>query len=193
VLERCTPCENTPGSGKWAFNGTAFWGTTEGVHWTWNTAIAVAAQVPVSQFTTTIPASVIGYADTFGRGQKSTQTALDYLMSTARVSGNALGLTASTTHTLAGATQLGSGINQFSTVANSGDAATLAGLTSVGASMELYNDGAHPMAVFPPLSTVAIDGGSAGASVTLTNAKRCKFTLTSATTIESAQLGAPSA
>jgi hypothetical protein len=190
VLECCAPVESSPGSGKWAAPPA---GTPEGVHWYYGPALAVAGQVPVSRFSTSIPASVIGYADTYRRGQKTTQSALDYLMSTPRVSGIATGLAASTTHTLLGATQLGAGINIINTVANSGDAVTLAGLTNVGASMVVYNEGAHAAAVFPPLTTVAIDGGSIGASVMLTNSKRCEFRLTSATTIESAQLGAPSA
>lgn len=101
-------------------------------------------------------------------------------------------LVASTTHSIAGGTPCTAQINKFATVANSGDAGTLV-LTSPGDFQDVYNDGANPMAVYPPNSSTAIDGGSAGASVTLTNAKRCRYTLMAANTIESAQLGVPSA
>ena len=77
-------------------------------------------------------------------------------------------------------------------VANSGDAVTLPALTA-GQSVEVFNDGANPMKVFPNGASDTIDGGSGGASVTLTNAKRAKFICVAANTIISAQLGAVSA
>jgi hypothetical protein len=102
------------------------------------------------------------------------------------------GLTASTTQTLVGGLALTSSINRFTTVANANDAATLAAL-AVGQHQDVYNAGAHPMSVFPGASGATIDGGSAGAKVTLTNALRCRYTCIAANTIISAQLGAVSA
>lgn len=103
-----------------------------------------------------------------------------------------LGLTASTTHTIVGGTPLTAVVNQLSTVANSGDAVTLAAM-SIGQHQDIYNDGAHPAGVYPSASGIAIDGGSAGAAATLTNALRCRYTQVSATLVKSAQLGAVSA
>lgn len=102
------------------------------------------------------------------------------------------GIVASTTQTLAGATALTKDVNVIATVANADDAVKLPEM-EVGDSCEVYNDGANAASVFPSAATIAIDGGSAGAAVTLTNAKRAKFTQISATVIKSAQLGAVSA
>jgi len=102
------------------------------------------------------------------------------------------GLTASATQTLAGGTALTKRINRVTTVAASGNAVTLPAL-GIGQSVDIYNAGANPMKVFPNASGVAIDGGTAGASVTLTNALRCRFTCVAANTVISAQLGAVSA
>lgn len=99
------------------------------------------------------------------------------------------GITASTTQTLAGATALTTKINFVATAANSGDAVSLPPL-SPGQSVTVFNDGANPIKVFPAAANVQIDGGSAGAAVTLTNARRATFYCKSATAITSAQLGA---
>lgn len=104
----------------------------------------------------------------------------------------ATNLVASTTHTIVGGTQMTQQTSVFATVANSGDAGTLPVLNP-GQHADVYNNGANPMAVFPHTSSGNIDGAGAGASVTLTNAKRCRFTCVSTNVIISAQLGAPSA
>lgn len=101
------------------------------------------------------------------------------------------GITASTTHTLAGSTKLTAKTNYLSTVANASDAVGLP-VMAVGQSVEVFNDGAHPAAIWPP-ATVAIDNGSVGAAATLTNALRCTYRQKDATHIESSQLGAISA
>ena len=97
----------------------------------------------------------------------------------------ATGITASATQTLAGATKLTAKINVVSTSAASGNAVALPAMQP-GQSVTVFNDGANPI-------SVAIDGGSAGASVALANAKRCTFYCLSATVIKSAQLGVASA
>jgi len=102
------------------------------------------------------------------------------------------GLVASTTHTIAGGTPLKGEVNEVSTVANSGDAVTLLALQP-GQSQAVFNDGANPLAVYPASVSYAIDGGSAGAAATLTNAKRAVFFCTAANIIKSAQLGVASA
>ncbi len=102
------------------------------------------------------------------------------------------GITASATQTLAGATALTAEINIVATVAASGNAVKLPALQP-GQSVDVYNAGANPASVFPAASGVAIDGGSAGAAVTLTNGKRARFTCTAANTIVSAQFGVASA
>lgn len=85
------------------------------------------------------------------------------------------GLTASTTQTLVGALQLTGDYNNVTTVANSGDAVKLPAAT-LGARVWVTNSGGNPMGVFPQASTDIIDGGSAGAKVTCTNAKSAMFT-----------------
>ena len=102
------------------------------------------------------------------------------------------GITASTTHTIAGGTALTTEINVIATCASAGDAVTLPPLAP-GQSAEVYNAGAAAAGVYPAASGVAIDGGSAGAAVTLTNGKRAKFTCIAANVITSAQLGVASA
>lgn len=104
----------------------------------------------------------------------------------------ATGITASITQTLAGALALSSKINFVATAANSGDAVSLPTLLP-GQSVTIFNDGANPIKVFPSAASVAIDGASAGAAVTLTNAKRAVFYGKTATAVTSAQLGAISA
>lgn len=103
----------------------------------------------------------------------------------------ATGITASTTQTRAGGTALTKQVNVVSTAANSGDAVTLAAL-SAGDSQIVFNAGANPIKVFPNGASDTIDGGSAGAAVTLTNASRCEFICTAANVIISAKLGAVS-
>lgn len=102
------------------------------------------------------------------------------------------GIAASTTHSIAGGTALTTEINVIGTCANAGDAVTLPNLQP-GQSVEVYNAGAAAAGVYPYSASVAIDGGSAGAAVTLTNAKRARFTCTAANVIISTQLGAVSA
>jgi hypothetical protein len=103
-------------------------------------------------------------------------------------------LTAGTTHTLAGATPLTAQINVLATVANASDAAALpsANAAMVGSAVVVFNNGAHAAAIWPQAAD-AIDGGSAGAAVTLTNAKRCIYYCIAANTWISAQLGVTSA
>jgi len=103
-------------------------------------------------------------------------------------------LTAGTTHTLVGATPLPSQINDVTTVANASDAVALPSATAalVGTAIVVFNSGAHVAAVWPQAAD-AIDGGSAGASVALTNAKRCIYYCIAVNTWVSAQLGVASA
>lgn len=101
-------------------------------------------------------------------------------------------LTASATQTRAGGTALTKAINRVTTVATSGNAVTLPSLAA-GQSCIVINDGANPMSVFPNGASGTIDGGSAGAAVTLTNTKRARFICVATNTIISAQLGAVSA
>lgn len=101
-------------------------------------------------------------------------------------------LTASTTQTLAGGKALIYGLNRATTVANAGDAFTLPAAV-VGQEVILFNAGANACAVFPDASGSTIDGGTAGASVTLTNALRCRYICIAAGTWISSQLGAVSA
>jgi hypothetical protein len=110
----------------------------------------------------------------------------------------ATGLTASTTHSLAGALQLMAQINDVTTVANSGDCVKLPVPKAAGAAIVVFNAGADPMSVYPSGALDTIDGGSAGAAVTLTNAKRCIYfpiaiAANGAVTWVSAQLGVASA
>lgn len=104
----------------------------------------------------------------------------------------AVGLTASTTHTRPGATQMAAQVNVFGTVANAGDAGALVAMLP-GNHADVYNAGAHPMAVFPNGASDNIDGAGAGASVTLTNGLRCRYTCVATNVIISSQLGAASA
>lgn len=190
VVDFDAAVNSSPGSGLWPAPG----GTTDGVHWTYQVTLLAAFAVPVSQFVASQPAQTIAYADTYALGLRNTQVALDYLLSPngpLTVRRVAAGLTASTTHSGAGGTPLVVGVNQFSTVANAGDAATIPAL-AVGQSLDVYNDGAHAMAIYAQ-SGVSIDGLGSGSGAPLTNGKRCRFTCISAGVIESAQLGAVSA
>jgi hypothetical protein len=104
------------------------------------------------------------------------------------------GIVAGSTHTLAGATPLGSQTNIVATVAVSGDGVALPAATAaiVGTAIVAFNQGASPAAVWPQAAD-KIDGGSAGAAVTLTNAKRCAYYCVAINTWVSAQLGVASA
>lgn len=102
------------------------------------------------------------------------------------------GITASTTHSIAGGTPLTSEFNYIGTCANVGDAVTLPAMNP-GQSVEVWNAGANAAAVYPAASGVTIDGGSAGAAVTLSATKRAKFLCVAAGVIVSAQLGVASA
>lgn len=104
------------------------------------------------------------------------------------------GITASTTHTLVGATPLTTQINYVSTCANASDAVALpsASAAMVGVAIVVFNAGAAAAAVWPQTSDT-IDGGSAGVAVTLTNAKRCIYFCMAVNTWISAQLGVASA
>lgn len=139
-----------------------------------------------------LPAYVLKGAIKRAQALFTTMTALNVVSTGVITRSVAAGLTASTTHTIAGGTPLTGEINVVGTAANSGDAVTLPAL-AIGQSVEVYNAGANPIGVYPNASGVAIDGGSAGAAVTLTNARRCRFTCTATNTIISAQLGVASA
>lgn len=127
-----------------------------------------------------------------GRGRNVTNPSFGNITATGFIAESVTNaITASTTQTQVGGTALTTQINRITTCANSGDAVTLAALTA-GQSQTIYNDGANPAKVFPA-SGMAIDGGSANAAVTLTNAKRAIFTCVAANVIISAQLGVVSA
>ena len=106
--------------------------------------------------------------------------------------GVSTGLTASTTQTRAGALALTEIVNNIGTVATSGNAVGLPAAVA-GTAVIVFNGGANPAAVFPAAAADTIDGGSAGASVTLTNAKRAWFFCVATGTWISAQLGVVSA
>lgn len=82
------------------------------------------------------------------------------------------GITASSTQTQ-GQVPLGHQVNTFSTVATTGDAATLPPARA-GRSCLVVNDGANSMKVFPAAGD-KIDAGSANASVNVAAGKRCLF------------------
>lgn len=94
------------------------------------------------------------------------------------------GITASTTQTRAAGYALTKGISRVTTAAVSGDAVTLPALAA-GQSVVVVNDGANPIKVFPNGAADQIDGGTAAASVTLSAAKRCRFTCMAANVIVS--------
>lgn len=99
------------------------------------------------------------------------------------------GLTASTTQTRAGALQMTGSYNNVTTVANSGDAVGLPDISYIGQQVMVTNAGANPMGVFPTSAAnganTSIDGGTAGAKVTVTNAKSALFTATTLTNWQS--------
>ena len=149
--------------------------TSVGGQWTMD-------NMPIGQ-TTPAPASV------------TTLSASGAITASGGVAGTvATGITAGTTHTLAGATALTAAINFVATVANASDAVALPAATAamIGQTVTVFNDGSHAAAVWPQAAD-AIDGGTTGAAVTLTNAKRCVYYYKAANTITSAQLGVVSA
>jgi hypothetical protein len=104
-------------------------------------------------------------------------------------------VTASTTQTIAGATQLTGTYNNVTVVANASDAVGLPPLKYVGQQVLVTNAGANPAKVFPASgdTTKTIDGGTAGASVTLTNVKSALFTATTLTNWQSIGMATRSA
>lgn len=104
-------------------------------------------------------------------------------------------ITASTTQTLAGATKLTGAVCNITTVATAGDAVGLApaSASTIGQQQHLFNNGASAASVFPGEAGTKVDGGSAGAAVTLTNAKNAQFVQNTATSWLSYQGGAASA
>lgn len=94
-------------------------------------------------------------------------------------------ITASTTQTRAGATQMTGTYNNITVCANAGDAVGLPPITAIGQQCVVTNAGAAAAAVFPdngtPGASTTIDGGSAAASKTLTNVKSALFTATTLT------------
>lgn len=100
------------------------------------------------------------------------------------------GLTASTTQTRAGALQLTGSYNNVATVANASDSVGLPDIAFVGQQCMVTNSaGVNAMKVFPSSAAnganTTIDGGSAGASVTVSAAKSALFTAISATAWQS--------
>lgn len=89
--------------------------------------------------------------------------------------GTQVGVVASTTHTLAGATQLTFGMAVIGTCANAGDAVKLQPNPQPRQEQLVVNNGAQAAAVFPGESTTTVDGGSAGASVPLSAGKSTLF------------------
>jgi hypothetical protein len=84
-VEFCTPCESTPGSGKWFVNGAAQYATADGKHWSAVAAAIVQQGVNVAALAVTIPAQTIAYYDTSGRGVHNTQTAIDFALNPANL------------------------------------------------------------------------------------------------------------
>lgn len=139
-----------------------------------------------------LPAYVLKGAIRRAQAFFTSVTAKNVISTGIRTTSVVTGITASLTHTLAGATALTGEVNIISTCANAADSVSLPALTP-GQSVDVYNAGIAAAAVYPAAAGVAIDGGSAGAPVTLTNAKRARFTCTAANVIVSAQYGVPSA
>ncbi len=65
-------------------------------------------------------------------------------------------------------------------------------LVGIGGTVEIFNDGANAIKVYGTGSDT-IDGTAGATGVTLTNAKRCAYTVVSAGAWKSAQLGVVSA
>jgi hypothetical protein len=90
-------------------------------------------------------------------------------------------LVAGTTQTLAGATPIVGTYADITTCANAGDGVALPVAPSVGATVWISNAGAAAAKVWPGETASQIDGGTAGAGVTLTNGKSAKFTCVTVT------------
>lgn len=86
-----------------------------------------------------------------------------------------VGVTASATQTLVAATQLQFGSNRIDTCATIGNAVKLPQAPQPGQDALVYNAGAAAASVFPGEAATTIDGGSAGAAVTITQAKYALF------------------
>lgn len=165
----------TTASGSGAFTGT-FNG-------------AIGGNNPAAVIATTIAGTTIAGTAITG----STSVSSPLIVSTGVMTRSvATTLTASITQTRAGGLALTKDINNITTCAHSGDAVTLPALTA-GQSVIVRNAGANPASVFPNGASDAIDGGSGGASVTLTNGKAAMFICLATNVIVSHQLGAVSA
>lgn len=200
---------DTSGSNFWRANGAAntnwveIGGNSEAVAITSGTidGAAIGGTTPAAGAFTTLSASGAvsgaGVTALFASppaigGTAPAAGAFTSLSSTGLVADSvATGITASATQTQVGGTALTKTINNIATCATSGNAVTLAALTP-GQFQIVFNNGADPASVFPATGG-AIDGGSANAAVTLTNAKRCIYFCVAANTIISAQLGVASA
>ncbi len=106
----------------------------------------------------------------------------------------AAGLVAAGTNR-ATALALAADINQVATAA-AGTGVALPTATAPGQTVDVYNDGANAIKVYAQ-GTDTIDGTAGATGVTLTNAKRCRYTVMSISngvaTWESAQFGVASA
>lgn len=92
-------------------------------------------------------------------------------------------ITASTTHSIAGAVALAASVNVISTVANASDAVKLPVATGgIGQAVTVFNNGASACAVYPGESGTVIDSHSAGAAATLTNGHSACFFQNTAST-----------
>ncbi|HEX3919323.1 MAG TPA: hypothetical protein VHW60_18445 [Caulobacteraceae bacterium] len=84
-VDFCVAVESTPASGKWLVSGAARYGTSDGIHWSAAAAAIAMQKVNVASLSVTLPASVVAYYDTFGRGVKTTQAALDFALNPANL------------------------------------------------------------------------------------------------------------
>jgi hypothetical protein len=84
------------------------------------------------------------------------------------------GLTAGTTQTIAGGTAITRSVSRFTTVANSGDAATLP-VAKAGDRRIVMNKGANSLNVFPGVSGDKINALSTGAAYALAATKVVEF------------------
>lgn len=104
----------------------------------------------------------------------------------------ATGLTAAGNNRATGL-QLAKAINIIGTAAAStGVVLPLAADVGIGGTVRVFNAGANAIKVYA-LGSETIDGTAGSTGVTLTNALRCEYIVTSATAWVSAQLGAVSA
>lgn len=103
------------------------------------------------------------------------------------------GVVASTTQTLAAATQLSFGTAIIATCATLGNAVKLPPNPQVNQECLVINNGATGAGVYPGEATSTVDGGAAGASVTLSAGKTATFICTAAGTWVSGAGGTHSA